>query len=507
MATPKVAILGMFLESNRFSRTMGEEQFKQQVHFAGDDITQDARSPNPRLMKEYVGFYSGMDQCGDWEPVPILVTGCGAGGAADHGFFVEVLQEIEGELAKVGKLDGVYIGNHGAMITTEEQDADGVFYQEIRRMVGPDVPIVITLDPHGNVSETMVNSVDIAVSYLTDPHIDHADRGVEVAGLLHELWDGMKPHVFSVRLPIVPPNVATFTGSGAFGEMVDMGQSRLRPEICNVSILGGFAFSDTWKNGLTIIVTGRDDGTHARALAKDLADYGWANRARFICEAEPMEDAVARIVGTGKDPSLLPSIYSDLGDNCGAGGPSCTTWMLEAVHNAGAKGALIYNFCDPVLAAEAHALGVDATFTATFNGDDWGEGGQKDHVAEAKVLGLYDDTVIGRHGIVKGKTIYPGPMALLDLGGVQVVVVSRRVVGNDPIYGEVLGIDFSEIRSIVVKVRSSFPVGFDEFIAAENIHFVDTPGRTSPMLKRMPFENLPRPVYPLDSGFDWQNPL
>ena len=507
MTKPRVAILGMFLESNRFSRTMGEQQFKQQIHFEGDEITLDVRSANPRLMKEYVGFYAGMDQRGDWEPAPILVTGCGAGGAADHGFFKDILHEIEERLTKVGKLDGVYIGNHGAMITTEEQDADGVFYQEIRRMVGPDVPIVVTLDPHGNVSDTMVNSVDIAVSYITDPHTDHADRGAEVAGLLHELWGGMIPHVFSVRLPIVPPNVATFTGSGAFGEMVDMGQSRLRPEICNVSILGGFAFSDTWKNGLTIIVTGRNEGTHARALAKELADYGWANRERFICEAEPIKDAVARIVATGRDPYMPPSIYSDLGDNCGAGGPACTTWMLEAVHTAGAEGALIMNFCDPVLAAEAHQKGIGASFTATFHGDDWGDEGQKNYVAQAKVVALYDDTVVGRHGIVKGKTIYPGPMALLDIGGVQVLLVSQRVVANDPIYAESLGIDLSKVRTIVVKVRSSFPVGFDEFIKPENIHFVDTPGRTSPMLKRMPFENLPRPVYPLDSGFEWENPL
>lgn len=507
MNKPRVAVLGMFLESNRFSRTMGEENFKQQVHFAGDDITQDARSTHPRIMKEYVGFYAGMDKRGDWEPVPILVAGAGAGGAADHSFFEKVLKEIETRLAEAGNLDGVYIGNHGAMITTKEQDADGVFYAEIRRMVGDNVPIVITLDPHGNVSEQMISSVDIAVSYITDPHVDHADRGAEVAGLLHELWDGMKPHVFSVRLPIVPPNVATFTGSGAFGEMVNMGQSRLCPEICNVSILGGFAFSDTWKNGLTIIVTGRNEGEHARALAKELADYGWANRDRFICEAEPIDDAVARIVATGSDPSLPPSIYSDLGDNCGAGGPSCTTWMLEAVHKSGAQGALIYNFCDPDLAAEAHEKGIGASFTATFHGDDWGDEGQKNHVADAKVLALYDDAVVGRHGIVKGKTIYPGPMARLDLGGVEVVVISRRVVGNDPIYAEVLGIDLSKVRSVVVKVRSSFPVGFDEFITAENIHFVDTPGRTSPMLKRMPFENLPRPVYPLDSGFTWDNPL
>jgi microcystin degradation protein MlrC len=507
MTKRRVAILGMFLESNRFSRTTGAEQFRQQVHLTGDEITADARCDFPKLMKEYVGFYAGMDARGDWEPVPILVTGCGAGGAADHGFFLEVLAEIEARLAKAGPLDGVYIGNHGAMITTEEQDADGVFYAEIRRMVGPDVPIVVTLDPHGNVSEQMIDKVDIVASYITDPHIDHADRGAEVAGLLHELWDGMKPQVVSVRLPIVPPNVATFTGSGAFGEMVDMGQARLTPDIANVSILGGFAFSDTWKNGLTIIVTGRNTEEAARALARDLADYGWANRERFICEAEDIDYAVARIVATGRDPALPPSIYSDLGDNCGAGGPACTTWMLEAVHAAGAQGVLIMNFCDPELAAEAHERGLGAKFTATFHGDDWGVDGQKNHIAEAEVLALYDDPVVGRHGIVKGKTIYPGPMALLDLGGVQVVVISRRVVGNDPIYAEVLGVDLSTVRSIVVKVRSSFPVGFDEFIAEENIHFVDTPGRTSPMLSRMPLEHIPRPVYPLDSGFDWTNPL
>lgn len=507
MTTPRVAILGMFLESNKFSETIDGNGFRRQLYLAGDAISLDARSINPRIMKEYVGFYSGMDQRGIWEPVPILVAGYGAGGAVDHGFFMETLAEIEALLAKAGKLDAVYIGNHGAMITTEEQDADGVFYQNIRRMVGDDVPIVVTLDPHGNVSDRMTDSVDIAISYITDPHIDHADRGAEVAGLLHELWDGMTPHMVTVRLPIVPPNVATFTGSGAFGEMVDMGQSRLRPEICNVSILGGFAFSDTWKNGLTIMVTGRNEVGHAHALAKELANYAWANRERFICEAEPIDTAVARIVATGRDPSLPPSIYSDLGDNCGAGGPSCTTWMLEAVHKAGAEGTLIMNFYDPILAAEAHEKGVGATFTATFHGDDWGDAGQKNHIAEAKVLALHEGTVIGRHGIVIGKTLNPGPMALLDLGGVQVVLVSHRVVGNDPIYAESLGVDLSKVRSIVVKVRSSFPVGFDEFVTAENIHFVDTPGRTSPMLKRMPFENLPRPVYPLDSGFTWENPL
>jgi len=98
-------------------------------------------------------------------------------------------------------------------------------------------------------------------------------------------------------------------------------------------------------------------------------------------------------------------------------------------------------------------------------------------------------------------------MALLDLGGVKVVVTSYTAVGNDPIFSEALGVDLAEVQTIVVKVRSSFPPAYDEFVTPENMLFVDTPGRTSPMLERMPLENLPRPVYPLDQGFEWTNPL
>jgi microcystin degradation protein MlrC len=142
-----------------------------------------------------------------------------------------------------------------------------------------------------------------------------------------------------------------------------------------------------------------------------------------------------------------------------------------------------------------------------FTGDDWGRDGHTTYSAEVTVLGLHDGPVVGRRGIVAGKTLTPGQMALLDLGGVQVVVTSHTAVGNDPIFSEALGVDLSTIRTIVVKVRSSFPVAYDEFVAPEDMLFVDTPGRTSPMLHRMPFERLPRPVHPLDDDVEWANPL
>jgi len=506
MSNRRVAIVGMFLESNAFARTIDEHRFRG-LYLEGHEITEDARSDHPRQQLEVVGFYSGMDRRGAWEPVPIVVTMGGAGGAADHGFFVDTLDKVRTELAAAGPLDAVYLCNLGAMGTPEEEDGDGVFFAAVREAVGPDVKLVATLDPHGNVSDLMLDAVDVVIAYRTDPHVDQVERGEEAAEVLHELWGGMEPYVVSVRLPIVPPNVSLFTDHGPFAEMVALGRERGHEDIVNVSILGGFGFSDTTKNGLAVIVTGRNEEHTARDLARDLADFGWANRDRFICDGISMEDAVGRALDAGRDQALPAMVLSDLGDNCGAGGPANTLWMLEALHQAEVSGALIVNFRDRHVVQAAQTAGVGNTFAASFSGDDWGRDGSSTYEADATVLALHDGELIGRRGIVAGKALRAGPMALLDLGGVQVIATSYTAVGNDPIFSEALGVDLATVRTIVVKVRSSFPVAYDEYVAPENMLFVDTPGRTSPMLHRLPFERLPRPVYPLDEGFDWVNPL
>lgn len=401
MSVRRVAIVGMFLESNAFARTVDERGFRG-LYLEGSEISTDARAEHPRQLLETVGFYSEMDLRGPWEPVPIVVTVGGAGGAADHGFFMETIQKVTTNLASAGPLDAVYLCNHGAMTTTEEEDGDGIFFAAVRDVVGQGVPLVATLDPHGNISDLMLESVDLVVAYLTDPHVDQRERGEEAAGLLHELWDGMKPVMVSVKLPIVPPNVSLFTDNGPFGELVDLGQQRRSTEICNVSILGGFAFSDTSKNGLSIIVTGRGTKVAAQKLARDLADFGWANRHRFTCEADSMDEAVKRAVSTGLDAALPATVMSDLGDNCGAGGPANSLWLLEAFHRAEAKGVLIVNFRDRRLVEAAGMAGVGNTITAEFRGDDWERDGDVTYQARATVMALHDGHLVGRRGIVAG---------------------------------------------------------------------------------------------------------
>src|SRR5690606_14014507 len=135
----------------------------------------------------------------------------------------------------------------------------------------------------------------------------------------------------------------------------------------NVSVVAGFVFKDTPKNGLAIIVTSRGDAAKARATALQLARRGWADRQRFLKTLTPLDKAVEMAVAVGKDASRPPIIFSDAGDNPGGGGRGNTTWLLSALHRAGAQGVLVGVFIDPDLAAEAHRLGEGARFRAVFN--------------------------------------------------------------------------------------------------------------------------------------------
>src|SRR5690242_281591 len=159
-------------------------------------------------------------------------------------------------------VEGVYVCSHGAGLTTEDDDPDGTLLALVREIVGPEVPIVATFDLHANVSERMVDSIDVFIGYRTNPHLDMRERGEEAALALRELLQGLKPKHAFIRLPIVPPTVTLLTAAGPYAEMIAFGQrrmSRMTSEILNVSVMGGFAYADTAKNGIAVIVTARHD--------------------------------------------------------------------------------------------------------------------------------------------------------------------------------------------------------------------------------------------------------
>jgi microcystin degradation protein MlrC len=195
-------------------------------------------------------------------------------------------------------------------------------------------------------------------------------------------------------------------------------------------------------------------------------------------------------------------IFADVADNPGGGGRGNTMWIVAAFHQAGVKDALVGVIHDPLLAAEAHALGEGARFTARFNRDG-GDEFSKPFAATALVRRLHDGNMRGRRGIYADNTLALGPCAALQLDGITVVVISNRVQCADPVFFEAFGLDIGAARVVVVKSRGHFRGGFDEFFRHEQVIEVDVPGLTSPVLSRFQWQHMPRPVLPIDPAAEW----
>jgi microcystin degradation protein MlrC len=500
---PRVALLGFSIECNKFAPPATKAHFLARTYLEGDAIVAEARSPNPTMLPETPGFVAAMDASGAWTPVGIALAMAEPNGPVEHAFFVELLDTIERRLRAALPVDAVYICSHGAGLTTEEDDPDGLLFEVVREIVGPGVPIAATLDLHANVSERMVGSLDVFIGYRTNPHLDMRERGTEAAAAIREMLAGVKPQRAFIRLPIVPPTVTMLTAAGPYAEMIEFGQRRITPEIMNVSVMGGFAFADTAKNGLTVVVTARRDKRAAETLAREIAELGWANRARFYPRLTPLDEAVEKALAAGRDPALRALAFADVADNPGGGGRGNTVFLLRAFRVAGVEGALLGVFYDPNLAAEAHQRGVGAHFEARFNRRET-TAFSEPYTAPATVEALTGGDCVGRRGIYAGMRLELGPCAALQVGGVTVVVISHRVQCADPIFFEMMGLDIRRARSVVVKSRGHFRGGFDEFFGPEQIVEVDLPGLTSPMLNRFEWKRLPRPVIPLDDNVEWR---
>src|SRR5271170_3276743 len=424
-ASPRVAILGFSIECNKFAPVATRAHFG---YFIGEALVAEARLPAPRMLGEIPGFVAAMDAAGAWEPVGIAFAAAEPNGPVDHAFFVEVIAAIEQGLTTALPLDAVYICEHGAAVTTEEDDPDGIVFASVRRIVGPDVPIAATLDLHANVSDRMVDSIDAFIGYRTNPHLDMRERGAEAAGAIREMLAGTKTERAFVRLPIVPPTVTMLTAAGPYADMINLGQTLVGPEVMNVSVMGGFAFSDTAKNGLCVVVTGRRGQRNSRAaeaVAQQIAEFGWANRERFNPRLTALDDAVAQALTASQNPALPALAFADVADNPGGGGRGNTTYLLRALVEGEVKGALFGIFYDPPLAEEAHRYGMHYRFDAQFNRDETTRFSEP-WTAPARVVALSDGEAVGRRGIYAGMSLKMGPCAALQIGGVTVVVVSHR---------------------------------------------------------------------------------
>ena len=504
----RIAICGFNLESNRFAPTCNETDFKESMYFSGPDISKEARAEYPKIHLGVKGFFDVMDKKFDgekgWDDEPILVIGSSPAGPVEENFFNKFLEELETRLKKMGQVDGVYICQHGAAVATHTHDPDGEMFKLVRRIVGPKVPIVGTLDLHANISQQMVDETDLLIGYRTNPHVDLFERGQEAAHCMLELFSGIKLYKHWIKLPLVAPSVTLLTDDGhPYGDLIREGQRYIGGDIINVTILAGFAFSDTPKNGMSFLVYSRESSKNAEMVTQKLAQKAWVERERYKTNMISLSKATKLAKEVGDNPLLEPLLFADPADNPGGGGRGNTTFILKEFLEAGVTNCVVSVFFDLYAVQAAFEAGVGSKINITLNDREKNQFSELLTI-EATVLSLHSGKFEGKYGMVAGTTADTGKTAVLQVEGIQLICISKRQQCRSSDFISAFGINPTNCRTIVVKSRGHFRAGFKHIFNPNQILEIDVPGLTSPNLSCFDWKYLPRPVYPLDRDTIWQ---
>lgn len=433
------------------------------------------------------------------------VVDFGAAGPLDGDDFRAVVADAVAALRAAGPVDAVLVPGHGAGRTTDDLDPDGTFLWAVRDTVGPDVPIVVVLDFHANVSAAMCEAVDVVVGYRTNPHVDVVDRLREAADHVHRLLDrdpavrrSGATVVARCAIPMVLPQIAQLTTPGEpLHEVMALAESLVERPIRNVSVFGGFSLGDVPDCGLTVTVSADADGRlDALAVAEEVARAAWDRRDRYRLHVVPVAEAVERamraVAGVGR-----PVILADTSDNPGGGAPGNTTFVLDALRAARASDVVMGLQCDPGVVDTAWAAGVGARVRVVFN-----EGSTRPLArpleADAEVLALVDAPLVPTKGVYAGAVRRPGRCCALDLGGIRIAVSTNKVQCADDDTLRHVGLDPAAARVVVVKSRGHFRAGFGHLFGDEQIVEVGAPGVATNDLWGVEWQHVRRPVFPLE---------
>ena len=397
------------------------------------------------------------------------------------------------DLRAAGRLDGVLLDLHGAMVPEGLDDGEGDLIAAVREAVGPGVPIAVTLDLHGNLSSAMVAGADLLHGYKTYPHVDMAERGVESAERLLEVVAGrLHPTAAFRKPPLLPPLGKQGTARGPMRLLYDRADQMERdPKVISISIFAGFPHADIPDAGLGIYVVTDGDQDLAERLADELARMAWEHRAEFLHTALPVKEAVAKALAAPGRPIVL----ADMADNTGGGAAGDGTEILRELIRVGARSAVVACLWDPAAVKACAAAGVGQRVTVDV-------GGKVDnrHGAPLRVTGtvrtLSDGRFVHKGPMMHGLPGRLGTTAVLDVDDIRVILISYRWQTLDPEMIRFVGLDPLAEKIVVVKSTIHYRAAFEPI--AKEIIEVDAPGLSSSNLSRFAFERVRRPIFPLD---------
>ncbi|MGO4171852.1 M81 family metallopeptidase [Bosea sp. TAF32] len=404
---------------------------------------------------------------------------------------------VDAAKAHRGAIDGVLLGLHGAMVTGFCEDGEGELLERLRAVLGRDVPIGITLDPHANVTRKMTELADIVVSYKTYPHVDVRETGRLAAGIMQRTMAGeIRPVTLRAERPMLEEVNGGRTDIGPMVERIAKAKAyEEEADVFAVSVNGGFGNADIAEVGPTVLVTCQGDHERHSAFAEALVEDMWQRRHDKVTPFLTVEEAVAEAAGYVATSG--PLIIADYADNPGGGGYGDATGLLKGMIAADLKDACFGPIVDPEAAAELHRAKPGSTVSIRLGGKVDPEIGGGPLALTGTLLSLSDGDYVGDGPMMGGLHASWGPCAVLHVGDVEILVTTIRAQMNDLQQFRAFGIDPAAKRVVALKSMQHFRAAFEPI--AGKVIVCDSGALCTPDLTKLPYRRARRPIFPLDA--------
>jgi microcystin degradation protein MlrC len=482
----RIAVGGFLHETNTFAPTRAV--YDAFVHGGGWPPMREGTRLLERMRNINVGIagFIPAAEAEGWQLVPTIWCAASPSAHVTRDAYERVAKTIVDGIKAAGALDGVYLDLHGAMVAEHLDDGEGEILSRVRKVVGSDLPLVVSLDLHANVTPQMVEHADALIAYRTYPHIDMADTGRAAARHLALLLRAKQKFAKAFRqIPFLIPISWQCTRDEPCKSIYKKLAALQSDAVPTLSFAPGFPAADFPDCGASVFAYGRTqaDADHA---ADQIAQLITSHENDFDGRIYTPDEGVLTAMELAKH-AAKPIVIADTQDNPGAGGDSDTTGMLRALVRNGATRAAIGIIVDPESARAAHAAGDGATLALALGGKS-GILGEAPFNASFVVERLSDGKFTAPGPYFGGSRMSLGPSACLRVGDIRVVVASRKAQLADQAMFRFVGIEPLEQSILVNKSSVHFRADFEPI--AEKIIICAAPGAMPADTAALPWTRL-----------------
>jgi len=410
--------------------------------------------------------------------------------------FARLLDELITAIRTALPVDGVALALHGADVAEGDDDIEATILGAVRDLVGERIPIVATLDLHGNMTQEMLKHSTGLFGVNFYPHVDSYERGREAVQFLKLVHEGqLRPIMHLERLRMMIPTTTTDPDPAKrFNQLA--WEIEERPGILDCTIFHGFPMTDVPSVGMSVLVTADADHSAATSTATQLASAIWEAREeyrpRVLSPAQAIEEALA-LEGQ-------PIVINDTSDNPGGGAPGDSTHLLRAMVSARLSSACFGFIFDPEVVEQAAEAGIGSSIRVRLGGKiDAIQGAPLE--AEAYVKGLTDGRFRLTTPMWRGLEVNLGLMARLRIGDMEFLVSSRRQQTLDEEVFLLNGIDVRRYKIVALKSSHHFRAGFSDI--SKGIITADAPGATSLQIEKLQHHRIRHPIWPQDRAAEY----